>query len=55
MNPVNSMHGGAVACSIEDACRQYLSHHYPTQSMKLFISQLSIQYQAPLKVTFSSC
>lgn len=50
MNPVKSMHGGAVACSIEEACRQYLETQYPSECTKIMISQLFIQYQAPLKV-----
>jgi acyl-coenzyme A thioesterase PaaI-like protein len=51
MNPVKSMHGGAVACSIEEACRQYLETQYPSECTKIMISQLCIQYQAPLKVS----
>lgn len=54
MNPVKSMHGGAVACSIEEACRQYLETQYPSECTKIMISQLCIQYQAPLKVSILS-
>lgn len=55
MNPVKSMHGGAVACSIEDACRQFLQYQHPSEANKLMISELSIQYQSPLKVRVEKC
>lgn len=50
MNPVGSMHGGAVACSIEEACRLFLQRQQASESGRVMLDGLNITYLSPLKV-----
>jgi len=54
MNPLGSFHGGAVAASLEDACRAYKEELCQELSIHPIIQSMEVRYLASMKVKYSS-